>query len=965
MLKYFYFVLITLLLFTFSFSQVTGVSEDFDNGNISRWDSPQSSNTFVLTATDSILHIAYNRSASSDAWDNFNYTPPLVDVTDNAIMTIKVKSDVGTVLTFKPIYESGADGWIQYNLPADDKWHNYIIELVNPGPLIINRIYMYLDGGSTLSDSGNVYFDDLRIGDSVRVIDTIDLTVLERAINDAVTLRDNSTEGSGEGEYPAGSKSTLTSEISNAEIALNNSNMTKEVFDQAVWDMYNACVNFEISANISRSGLVDDEATKETNYLYFNLKMLKETTLFFGMHDATGYGVGWQGDDDRSDVKDVCGSMPALFSEDMNGVTRNREVARIKYRLTNAYNEGSFITMCWHQYDPQDRGFYSSSVNEERVVSTILPGGIYHDNYKVKLKRIALFLKSLRGKKGENIPVIFRPYHEHIGDWFWWGPSWCSTQEYNEIWQFTYHYLVDSLNVHNTIWALSPSMNHVENGDDYYNVYPGDDYVDIFGTDQYFGYPITDGDILRYKNAIRNLVGKAENKDKIFALTEVGDGSENLSSIDFFTRVMSSLAADTTTAKTSYAAVWRNASTIHHFAPYPGDPSVPDFLTFYNDVFSIFQDNIPNMYILGSMDTIPPAIVKYPEKHFVAYDLPVEIVVETNERAFTRFSSEDVDFSEMTNEFSEGQGTFKQTTYINAAQGESYTYYIRTSDYYGNKSTSSYTVSFDVDTLKKPVEWYDPRYPSEGWNYAPAPFEYSADPGKTGVPYSRTVYFKREFEIENAADYYRIDAITNYDNAAVYYLNGHELYRYNMPGGMLDYYTWAIENKSGVKSVTFDSTDMQYLRDGTNTIAVEIHQASDDSLDMMFDLKLISPDVIFDFGSDWFYFSESKMPDSETEGSVGIEDDSFNIPGQINLYPNYPNPFNPSTTIRFSLKQNSNVTITVYDVMGRRVRNLVNKFFNLGFHNIVFKSEGMASGTYYYQLQTAGKTMTRKMLLMK
>jgi len=157
----------------------------------------------------------------------------------------------------------------------------------------------------------------------------------------------------------------------------------------------------------------------------------------------------------------VCGDYPAIYSEDLNKITQGFQIDRVRYRLSSAYNRGGVITMCWHQYDPDGRSFYANEINNEKIVSQILPGGSRHSDYKEKLHRIAFFLKSFRGEKGESIPVIFRPYHEHTGNWFWWGPSHCTTEEFNQLWQFTVHYLHDSLNVHNLLWAISPSFQHV------------------------------------------------------------------------------------------------------------------------------------------------------------------------------------------------------------------------------------------------------------------------------------------------------------------------------------------------------------------------------------------------------------------------------------------------------------------------------------------------------------------------
>ncbi|MDZ7721878.1 MAG: glycosyl hydrolase [candidate division KSB1 bacterium] len=401
-------------------------------------------------------------------------------------------------------------------------WHTITFELTQHDGAALNRIYMYLDGGTTVTKQGTICFDDLAIGDSVSVIQTPAYTALELALQQATALYENTVKGGGEGEFPAGSKADLQAAINAARQVYEQDDAPPDTVKAMVWDLYDACATLEASVNASEMGLVDPHATKETRYLYGNLLQSAGKGLVFGMHDVTGYGVGWSGDDDRSDVKDVCGDYPALYSEDANKITRGLQVERMRYRLTSAYRRGGIITFSWHQYDPDDRHFYADRINNERIVETIIPGGERHSDYKEKLRRLALFLKSLRGDTGESIPVIFRPYHEHLGDWFWWGAAHCTKSEYNTLWQFTVDYMRDSLNVHNLIWAFSPSLNHIDQGDDYFDVYPGDEYVDIFGTDNYFSHPVSKMARDQFRIGLHKVVEHANARNKLPALTEVG-----------------------------------------------------------------------------------------------------------------------------------------------------------------------------------------------------------------------------------------------------------------------------------------------------------------------------------------------------------------------------------------------------------------------------------------------------------
>ena len=76
-----------------------------------------------------------------------------------------------------------------------------------------------------------------------------------------------------------------------------------------------------------------------------------------------------------------------------------------------------------------------------QVVRHILPGGSYHATFKADLKIIADFAHNAKGDDGELIPIIFRPWHEFDGNWFWWGKNHCSVEEFKKLYRFTVTYL--------------------------------------------------------------------------------------------------------------------------------------------------------------------------------------------------------------------------------------------------------------------------------------------------------------------------------------------------------------------------------------------------------------------------------------------------------------------------------------------------------------------------------------------
>ncbi len=89
------------------------------------------------------------------------------------------------------------------------------------------------------------------------------------------------------------------------------------------------------------------------------------------------------------------------------------------------------------------------------------------------------------------------------------------------------------------------------------------------------------------------------------------------------------------------------------------------------------------------------------------------------------------------------------------------------------------------------------------------------------------------------------------------------------------------------------------------------------------------------------------------------------IPEQLSLEQNYPNPFNPLTNIRFGLPKASKVNIEVYNTLGQRVAELINKQKPAGYHTMQFDGTNLASGVYFYKIQAGKFLQVKKMLLLR
>jgi len=121
--------------------------------------------------------------------------------------------------------------------------------------------------------------------------------------------------------------------------------------------------------------------------------------------------------------------------------------------------------------------------------------------------------------------------------------------------------------------------------------------------------------------------------------------------------------------------------------------------------------------------------------------------------------------------------------------------------------------------------------------------------------------------------------------------------------------------------------------------------------------------------SDSIYFEVGKWlvvdADSMKLGKKAVENFGALIPLTNALHQNFPNPFNPKTTIAYSLQNPGVVSITVYDLMGKEVSQLINKYQEPGFHAIDFDATRLASGVYVYKLTSGSFSELKKMILIK
>jgi hypothetical protein len=134
----------------------------------------------------------------------------------------------------------------------------------------------------------------------------------------------------------------------------------------------------------------------------------------------------------------------------------------------------------------------------------------------------------------------------------------------------------------------------------------------------------------------------------------------------------------------------------------------------------------------------------------------------------------------------------------------------------------------------------------------------------------------------------------------------------------------------------------------------------------LFDIILIVDDGIYN------NFRISSEPDTVVIEVINLVGSDGNLlPAVTELRNNYPNPFNPETTIEYSLKEPGNICLEIYNIRGQKVRTLVNEFREAGYHSVIwsgrdFNGNRVSSGIYLYRLNVNEKTVaSRKMILLK
>ena len=368
-----------------------------------------------------------------------------------------------------------------------------------------------------------------------------------------------------------------------------------------------------------RAALTDAKATPETAKLFAYLKGIAQSDKVLYGHQNELHKKVAKNLPGASDTEDMVGDHAAVMGLDSLALTGNElaltddEKARgvtLSEKLAGIYipaaKKGAILTMSMHLPNfaevakrpkingKYDFSGYSPNNLEGSVVQRILPGGDLNEVYRAYLDMVAEFDGKLQAA---DVPLIFRPFHENNGSWFWWGASSCTPSEYKNIFRYTVEYLRDVKGLHNMLYAYSPGGPLVDEAD-YLSRYPGDAFIDVIGFDMYHRDPAKEDMWMEgFAQTMQVVADFAKKRDKVAAVTECGMlyGNSALvvkgnTRLDWWNEAMARIAPQ----DMAYFLTWSNFDDTNFDQPYMvekkrGQELINGFIDFYNKPESVFM----------------------------------------------------------------------------------------------------------------------------------------------------------------------------------------------------------------------------------------------------------------------------------------------------------------------------------------------------------------------------------------
>lgn len=298
----------------------------------------------------------------------------------------------------------------------------------------------------------------------------------------------------GDDLYHKENSQTLLDGFEDAIILKNGNLRSMSTFDSRYdiyTDGYINAKDYKVMGDMN-SGIITDfdfnlnnkNATPETQKVYKYIATTYRNNIITGQQEST-----WMGSDDYEIdyIYNTTGEKPAIrgldfMNDDYNGVVN---------RAKQWWNQGGIVTICWHCSKNFDKGYNESKVVNDSTKEIITANCLTAEQWDAVLTEgtpenqafIAAMDKAgsaLQELQKAGVPVLWRPFHEFDGQWFWWGKG--GSERFKKLWIMMYNHYTYDLGLNNLIWVLGYCHN---GGENLASWYPGNEYCDIIGADTY------------------------------------------------------------------------------------------------------------------------------------------------------------------------------------------------------------------------------------------------------------------------------------------------------------------------------------------------------------------------------------------------------------------------------------------------------------------------------------------------
>ena len=222
--------------------------------------------------------------------------------------------------------------------------------------------------------------------------------------------------------------------------------------------------------------LTNENATPEAKKLYKYIASVYKNKVISGQQESTWFG----GDDyEMNYIHQKSGKYPAMRGLDFMGDDFNGVVSRAEKWA----KKGGIVTICWHCSSQFDQSYDACKADEftaEQWEAVLTPGTSENRAFIRGMDKAGNALLQLQNK---GIPVLWRPFHEFDGGWFWWGKG--GSEYFKRLWIMMYNHYTYDLGLNNLIWVLGYSHNGTDYGANLADWYPGSRYCDLVGADSY------------------------------------------------------------------------------------------------------------------------------------------------------------------------------------------------------------------------------------------------------------------------------------------------------------------------------------------------------------------------------------------------------------------------------------------------------------------------------------------------